>query len=428
MRRGHTIRDRVHGPVAANIVARILALGSLGAATILVARISGASGVGVFVLLRVLPGLAGVLASGGLPSAVAFFLARDHDERLRPTIVTMMVASGTVAALVWIVAAPALDRIFFGTTPLVVVAVAGISVFTQMLVAVAKGCSQGLDDMKGANRVIVLEEFAFLPVYGALWLTGIRGWWLLLGALIAADLITAGLGWARLARRGFFTRYGKASIDHARIVWWYGTRGQIGGMFSLVNLRLDFVLLGAFASTAVVGSYAVASKFAELLRLPSLAITYVLYPRFSRDSPNAATQARSLIGPAAAFTLVAAVPLGFLAVVALPLLYGSAFRSAVLPAQILLVGLSVEGAAGVVTAYLYGIARPGLNSIAMGVGVLLTVMLDAALIPTAGAIGAAVASSVAYLGSTAVLLWFFHTHAGWPKVTSRPVELVGETR
>ena len=58
-------------------------------------------------------------------------------------------------------------------------------------------------------------------------------------------------------------------------------RGQLGGMLTLLNLRLDFAILGALAGPAVLGVYAVASKYAELLRLPGLAVTYVLLPASS---------------------------------------------------------------------------------------------------------------------------------------------------
>ena len=114
-----------------------------------------------------------------------------------------------------------------------------------------------------------------------------------------------------------------------------------------------------------------------------------------------------MLRPAAGLTMLAAIPLFFTTYFALPLIYGKAFDSAIVPAQILIGGLAVEGAAGVVTAFLYGRGRPGLNSIAMGVGVVVTVVLDILLIPSTGAVGAAVASCAAYLTTTAVLLWFF---------------------
>src|SRR5439155_747359 len=57
--------DRVRGLLVGNVAARLGALAALAVATVLVARVGGPSLVGAFTLLRVLPGLAGVLAAAG---------------------------------------------------------------------------------------------------------------------------------------------------------------------------------------------------------------------------------------------------------------------------------------------------------------------------------------------------------------------------
>lgn len=116
-----------------------------------------------------------------------------------------------------------------------------------------------------------------------------------------------------------------------------------------------------------------------------------------------------------------AVVLGLMAPFVLPALYGAQFDTAVGLAQILLVGLSVEGAAGVIDAYLYGTGRPGLNSIAMGAGVVLTVALDLLLVPRWGATGAAIASTVAYLVTTASLLIVFRVLTSRSKPALEPI-------
>src|SRR5205814_9649618 len=77
------------------------------------------------------------------------------------------------------------------------------------------------------------------------------------------------------------------------------------------------------------------------------------------------------------------------------------------PADVRRLGLAAEGVGGVITAFLYGIGRPGLNSIAMASGVVVTVALDLILIPSFGAVGAAVASSAAYVSSTMALVLLF---------------------
>jgi len=401
-------RTRIRALVAGNIAARLGALAALGVATVLVARVGGPSGVGAFTLLRVLPGLAGVLAAAGLPGAVPYFLAaRSDDPRLRPTLAAVTCLGSTVAGLGWLALSPALYRLFFRPWGFGLVLAAGLATFSQLFVAVGKSLLQGGNDLPGANVAIVGEEAAFLPLYLVLLPLG-RGTAPLLAALVLADVaVAAGIA-VRLRAAGFFRRWGTPDARLARDICAYGARGQLGGLLSLLNLRLDVAILGALAGPAVLGVYAVASKYAELLRLPGLAMTYVLYPAFARrDSANAWIRTKALLFRAACLNLAAAVPLALAAVLVLPSLYGTAFRGAVHPAWILLGGLLGESVAGLITAYLYGVGRPGLNSLAIGAGVVVTVVGDLALIPAHGAAGAAVASALAYGCTCATLLLCF---------------------
>jgi O-antigen/teichoic acid export membrane protein len=259
--------------------------------------------------------------------------------------------------------------------------------------------------MRGANLVIVGEEFLFLPGYAVALFGGLRGLTAVVAGMVGGGLAAVVLAMVRNAGNGFFRAWGRPSAGTARDVVGFGARGQLGDLLWLVNLRFDFLVLGALAGPAVLGNYAVASKCAELMRMPATAVNYVLYPRFTRlPRAEADVLARRLTWRAGLLTTAAAPVMAVVAAVALPLVYGSAFRAAVVPACVLLIGLAVEGAAAVSSAYLRGVGRPGTNSAGMAAGVLVTVTLDILLIPRYHALGAAVASTVAYLVTTAVLV------------------------
>ena len=406
------LRQGATGLLMGNIVARVGALVSLALGTLIVARVGGPSAVGLYALLRVVPSLLGVVLSCGLPGAVTYFVAGPtrNDRRLSLTLVGMAVAGGVAGTLLWIVSAPLLRETLFQEIPIGLTVLAGVTVLTQLSVATAKSCSQGSDDMRGANLVIVNEEFMFLPAYGLLALLGERGNTAIVAGLLAADVITSVLAWTRLTRAGFFAGARRPSLGLARRIASYGWRAQVGGVVTLLNLRLDFILLNVMAGPAVLGIYAIASKFAELLKVPGMALTYVLYPEYARVGARQATEnARRLIPKAGLAIAAACVPLLLTAGFVIPGLYGSAFHAAVGPTRIIVLGLALEGVAGVITGYLYGTGRPGLNSWAMGAGLAATVVLDVILIPPLGATGAAVASAVAYLTSSLTLIWFFWT-------------------
>jgi len=114
-------------------------------------------------------------------------------------------------------------------------------------------------------------------------------------------------------------------------------------------------------------------------------------------------------------TLILAPMLAAMASIGLPIIYGRAFRAAVTPAEIIIVGLSIEGAAAVASAFLVGRGRPGLNSIGMGVGATITVTLDVILIPRYGALGGAITSAVTYPRASSRI----RRCAGWPTSSGR---------
>ena len=401
-----------------NVASRLAALIALAVATFAVARVGGPAAVGIYVLLRVLPSLLGVMLSLGLPGAVTYFLAGEHrgDRRIPLTVLSIAFAGGITGALLWAAASPVLGDKLFPGLPLALVLAASLLVVTRVLVATAKSCSQGSHDLRGANRVIFTEEFMFLPMYGILLAAGVGGYTSVVAGLLLADAATLTLAWSRLVRRGFFRGAARPSKRLARAVVSYGLRAQTGGVISLLNLRLDFILLTLLTGPAVLGVYAVASKFAELVKIPGMSITYVLYPRFAKAGGlKAQAWARSLVLKAGLVTAAMVAPLWLLAGLVIPAVYGTAFEGAVLPAQIILLGLVLNGAGAVITAMLYGIGRPGLNSLAMGAGLVVTVVLNLLLIPRFHENGAAVASAVAYTVTTLVLFRFLLMN-----VVSRP--------
>jgi O-antigen/teichoic acid export membrane protein len=404
------LRGSNHTVLAGNVVARVGALGCVFAATLLLARNGGPAVVGVYALLHVLPGLVGTVISCGLPVATPYFLASPggDNRRLPSTLAAMAIVGGVAGAALWVVLAPFSGPLIFSDLSQPLVMLAGAVVLSRLLVITAKACSQGSDDLTGSNAVIFGEQFMFLPAYGLLWAAGVGGFAIVVGTLLLADAMTGSIAWARLARRGFFRRATRPSLQLGRRVAAYGLRGQVGGVMSLLNLRLDFILLSALAGPAVLGVYAVASKFAELIRILGMALQYVFYPVFAKQGrAEAAASARRLMPRFGLVSATVLVPLWVAAGFVIPAFYGSDFSSAVTPTRIILFGLALDGVAGVITGFLYGVGRPGLNSLAMGVGLAITVVLDLLLIPRFEATGAAIASAVAYTTTGLALMWFF---------------------
>jgi lipopolysaccharide/colanic/teichoic acid biosynthesis glycosyltransferase/Na+-driven multidrug efflux pump len=320
---------------------------------------------------------------------------------------SMTIAGSALGSLAWLASSGVIQAVFFKQMAIRLVALMAIVVITQLVTVTAKGCCQGDGDIGGANLIIVAEELWFVFCYPVvLGAFGNRGVDSVVLALIVSGILAVCTGIWCLARRGFFAELGLPDASLAKRIAAYGARGQLGNMLWLTNLRFDFVLLGALAGPAVLGIYAVASKFAELMRLAPTAINYVLYPRFANLGFERATlENRRLLPRATVLTVLMTPMVALLAYVGPVLLYGSAFRGAIVPGEIIIIGLSIEGAAAVSSAYLLGVGRPGLNSVGMGVGTTITVVLDVILIPKYGALGGAITSAITYVATTVTLTY-----------------------
>ncbi|MBO0846744.1 MAG: oligosaccharide flippase family protein, partial [Nocardioides sp.] len=270
--------------VLANCSARVLALIGVTVGTIVVARTGGPAEVGIYALLRMLPGLVGVLCVAGLPGALAYFLAPARRElpRLGPTLAAVAVVGALLGTVLWLVATPVLAPVFFPHYPVSMVALAGLTVATQLLLTLGKTSLQGIQDQRGGDAVIAGEELGFLPCYLVAVAAGAGGGMAVVVGLGLADILVGVGAWLRVAHRLGLSLpqllrrvWGRPDRRVARDVISYGMRGQVGGVITLLNLRLDFAILDAIVGPAALGAYAVASKYAELLRLPGTALTWV---------------------------------------------------------------------------------------------------------------------------------------------------------
>jgi O-antigen/teichoic acid export membrane protein len=307
----------------------------------------------------------------------------------------------------WLILSPLLHALFFESFGPGIALAAAVPCFTQGFVSVGQRLLQGTGDMRGANLAIAVEEAVYLPMYFLL-LIAWYGMGMVLAGLVLADIAVAAWIAVRLRRRGFFTGWRRPERALAKEIAGYGMRGQIGSLIDLLNLRLDVAFLGAIAGPAALGVYTVASKFAELVQLPGLAVNYVLYPDFAKqDRATAGRRTARMILPALGVSALAALTLALLTSVVLPPLFGDAFDGAVRSTYILLAGLVTYGVSGLVMAYLYGVGRPGIASISQTAGLLATVAFDLLLIPRHGAVGAAIASAISYTVTTAVVLVYF---------------------
>jgi len=184
-----------------------------------------------------------------------------------------------------------------------------------------------------------------------------------------------------------------------------GLRGQAGNVAAFFNYRLDVFVVNYFLDAAQVGLYSLGVAISEVLWQIPAAAAVALFPRTARTVEEGATEFTCkilrhvlLISCATGALLAIASP------IAVPLIFGARFSSSVAVIWRILPGTIALALAKIASSDLAARHKTGYASAFGAIALVVTVELDFLLIPRMGINGAAIASSVAYLVNTGLLL------------------------
>ena len=202
--------------------------------------------------------------------------------------------------------------------------------------------------------------------------------------------------------------FGRPDVPLGRGCLSFGLKAHAGRVMLVGNYKLDQWIVGAIAGQKELGLYSIAVTWFETLFYLPTALVAVQRPDLVRTSPRGAAL-RAALGFRAALLVTAG--LGIVVFVAAPVLcvtfFGEEFRGSIDDLRML-----VPGVLGLLALKLLGNAliaqgKPLLETAAIGVAFVATLVLDLLLVPSYGGLGAAIASTVGYtVGGAAMVLLF----------------------
>jgi O-antigen/teichoic acid export membrane protein len=410
------VRSSTHA-FAASVVGVGIAL----ALSIVVSRALGPAGKGTYDLVISTATLLALILGLSLPSGITFGVARGMSAPRR--VVLWVLGAGTVQGVVAAVLLRVLSHTGFATE-------VGISATDGRLMLVLPAlvsllciapCLKAI--LNGAQRVAlaswmdILRSAFTLPIV-VLIAAGVTGIESTANLFVAATVVGNLLGIALilLAIWGLTpTRTGAGLTTILR----FATPAYAAIVLQYLNYRLDLFLVAYFRDLREVGLYALAGTLTQFVWLVSGSVATAVFARVGAATDDPREAANQTVTLTRTVFLIQLVLAGILAATAQPLLrllYGGAFEPAASAIWLLLPGAVALGATAVLSAHVAGLGRPDLNLIGAVAGLIVTVLLDIALIPSAGFNGAAVASTASYLATGGVTTYFFvrltHTSTG----------------
>lgn len=403
------------------ITASILSLALSLATSIILARILGPEGKGIYTLAALLPALIVTFANLGIGPATVYHVTQGHYPRreILGNNVLFALGIGVIGVLGGLIVALFFQENIFPGVAQGYLLLALALIPGNLFFAYLQNILLGAQRFKEFNLITITHAFLFLAfIVVALWAleTGIMG--ALLAGVIALLLTNAVLlFWAWKVAGGISFKLNPAYLKKASV---YGIQAHLGNSLSFLNYRVDMFLVNGFLNPAAVGFYALGVGLVEKLWLISQAASTVLFPRVAAETDE---QKRKEFTPLIARTVLWVTALGALAIFFLSrwiveFLYSAAFLPAVQPLQVLLPGIVALSVARVLANDIAGRGRVMLNNYAVSVTVATNVALNILWIPKYGIAGAAWASTVSY-GLTLVATLFLYCRLSgnsWTKV------------
>ena len=236
----------------------------------------------------------------------------------------------------------------------------------------------------------------------------------LLGAVVFAGPFAIG---AVAAGALLFTHLGKPILEdellgesfetkspRKRIVgqfWRFSGPRSIGGLFSILLLSLDVILLGALGSSKQVAAYNVASRYIIIGGFALSSVATAISPQLSRLwAAGRISAARSVYSESTWWIMGISWPVFILMALFAPLLMSFVnprYVTGVVALEILALAMLVNTGTGNNIAAILMAGKSSTVLLIEAIGLMLNVALNLALIPTFGATGAAIAWSASIL-------------------------------
>ncbi len=376
----------------------------------IIARWLGPDGKGAYTLATLMPFMLALFLSGGIGLANVYFAGSQRIDVARLTANTLAYTLMATAAAALIVAvlilSGALARWMPGV-PMPVVILASFWLPLSLLNSLLLNILQGLRRIREVNFANLTQALVTLATTG---IFVIMLGWGLVGAVVAtwlgaAAALTMAVRYLRREGASFRPRW-DAAVMRPTIA--YGLRGHIGSIFQFLNYRLDTFIVNGFLGTSGVGFYGSAVSLGELLWQFPTAVGFVIFPKSSASRPEEMNRfTPRVLKLTLGILIVGAVMLALAGPLLIEILYGPAFAPSYRPLLALLPGIVFMGGGKVLANEMAGRGHLQYNSICAGLSLVLTVILDLTLIPRFGAVGAAAASSLAYLAFFIAALGFY---------------------
>lgn len=186
----------------------------------------------------------------------------------------------------------------------------------------------------------------------------------------------------------------------------YGLKVHFANLAQYLNYRLDTLMIAYFLMPVQVGYYSLSVSIAERLWLIPSAFSTVLFPHVASGDAKSNDLTPKITRHVVFIELIMCLGIIVLGRLFIQLFFGAVYLPATLPLFYLLPGILAVSISKILSADLAGKGKPHYATYASTTALVINVVLNIVLIPKWGISGAALASSITYIGANLVLIYF----------------------
>lgn len=382
--------------IAETFATRVFGLAIGVITSMIIARILGPDGRGLYALAGTIAGTATQFGNLGLHAFNTYRVAQDKNSLPALLGNSLAVSAGAGALLMGIVLA-------IGSFWPTVIPIQGW-LLALMLLTIPLGLATlflqnlllGLQQVRAYNTLDLTNKVLAVALVGIVIALQAVTVTMLYVTGIVTTLVMLTLTLRRLAPH----LHGpiRVSIGLLKAALPYGSKAYLSALFSFLVLRADLFMIQGALGVEQVGYYSVASALIDMIYMLPVVIGTILFPRLSAmtDDQERWTFTKRTAGFVALLMGAGSVAAAVLAKPVIGLLYGAAFLPAA-PAFIgLLPGIVAMSVNTILMNYFASMAMPPVVIYSPLLALVTNVGLNLWLIPAYGIWGAAVASSIAY--------------------------------
>lgn len=339
--------------------------------------------------------LVSTLATIGIPEAATYFIARDDRaiRAVRRRALLLLLATGIVATLIAIVAAPYLAGAQADLSALI--SLAALAIVPTIFVGLLRGVAAGLGLWTAVALERALGPLLRLGAILALVLTGNLN---VVTATLSIVLAPVAGGLVYFVVRKKLERGEAESSPRYGTIVGYGARVWIGSVAGVLLMRVDQVLMVPLSSTYELGLYVVAVTISELPLVVNTAVREVMFASDARSTADESLTRAARVSFLVCFGIAAV--LGATSFWWVPILFGADFAASIPTMLVLLLAVVIGVPGSIAGSGLSARGHPQLRSYSLVIACAINVVVVVLAVPAIGALGAALATLVGNLISS----------------------------